>query len=111
MTAGGDSSSTSEFSWNDIEKVLWELNQEADSYLILEQRSPETPEQYWFIQCAMALRGLDRGKYVVEIGCSAPGGPCLWERVVSNMQDVVEYFSNAYHHRSLDVSGFLESEV
>lgn len=83
MTAGGDSSSTSEFSWNDIKKALWQLNRETDSYLILEQRSPENSEQYWFIQCAVALQGLD----------------------------AAAYFSDAYHHRSLDVSGFGESEV
>lgn len=111
LTVGGYAGSTSAPSWTDIEENLRELNQEADSYLILEQKAPENPEQYWFIQCAVALQGPDTGKYAVEIGCSAPGGPRLWERMVSNVQDVIEYFSNAYYHRSLDVSGFRETEL
>lgn len=111
LTVGGYAGSTSAPSWTDIEENLRELNQEADSYLILEQKTPENPEQYWFIQCAVALQGPDTGKYAVEIGCSAPGGPRLWERMVSNVQDIIEYFSNAYYHRSLDVSGFRETEL
>lgn len=111
LTVGGYAGSTSGPSWTDIEENLRELNQEADSYLILEQKAPENPEQYWFIQCAVALQGPDTGKYVVEIGCSIPGGSRLWERMVSNVQDVIEYFSNAYYHRSLDVSGFQETEL
>ena len=111
LTVGGYAGSTSDPSWTDIEENLRELNQEADSYLILEQKAPENPKQYWFIQCAVALQGPDTGKYVVEIGCSIPGGPRLWERMVFNVQDVIEYFSNAYYHRSLDVSGFQETEL
>ena len=111
MTAGGNSSSTSDFSWNDLEKALRALRQEADSYLILEQRAPENPEQYWFIQCAVALDGPDTGMYAVEIGCSAPGGPLLWERMVPDVRDVIAYFSDAYDHRDLDVSGFRETEL
>ena len=108
MTAGGDSGSTTDFDWTDIEKAVWELNRESDSYLILEQRSPEHPEQYWFIQCAVALEEPDAGMYAVEIGCSAPDGPRLWERMTSDMRQVEKYFSDAYYHKGLDISGFQE---
>ena len=108
MTAGGHSGSTADFSWNDVEKALRQLNQEADSYLILEQRDPENSQQYWFIQCAVALKGPDAGRYAAEIGCSTPDGPRLWERMMPDVQDVLAYFSDAYHHRGLDVSGFRE---
>ena len=111
MTVGGDSASTSEFSWNELEKALRELSQQADSYLILEQRAPETPEQYWFIQCAVALEGPDTGMYAVEIGCSAPDAPRLWERMIADVQEVIEYFSDAYYHRGVEISGFQEMEV
>lgn len=108
MTAGGYTGSTSDPSWTDIEENLRELSQETDSYLILEQKDPQNPSQSWFIQCAVALEGPDAGMYAVEIGCSAPGGPLLWERMTPDVQDVIAYFSNAYYHRGLDVSGFQE---
>lgn len=111
MTAGGDSGSTSEFSWKDMEKVLRALIQETDSFLILEQKDPQNPKQSWFIQCAVALEGPDAGMYAVEIGCSAPGGPLLWERMVPDVQEAIEYFSNAYYHRGLNVSGFQQMEL
>lgn len=108
MTAGGYTGSTSDLSWTDIEENLRELSQETDSFLILEQKDPQNPSQSWFIQCAVALDGPDAGMYAVEIGCSAPGGPLLWERMTPDVQDVIAYFSNAYYHRGLDVSGFQE---
>ena len=110
LTVGGYADSTSDPSWTDIEENLRELSQEADSYLILEQKDPKHPEQYWFIQCAAALEGPDAGMYAVEVGCSTPDGPRLWERMVPDAQNVAEYFSDAYYHRSLDVSGFRETE-
>lgn len=111
MTAGGDSASTFEFSWKELEKALRELNQQADSYLILEQRAPENPEQYWFIQCAVALEGPDAGMYAVEIGCSTFDAPHLWERMIPDIQEVIEYFSDAYYHRGVEISGFRETEI
>lgn len=108
LTVGGYTGSTSDPSWTDIEENLRELSQETDSFLILEQKDPQNPSQSWFIQCAVALEGPDAGMYVVEIGCSAPGGPLLWERMTPDVQDVIAYFSNAYYHRGLDVSGFQE---
>lgn len=108
MTAGGNSSSTSDFNWNDLEKGLRALRQEEDSYLVLEQRDPQNPERSWFIQSAMALEGPDAGMYAVEIGSSDPDGPLLWERMVPDVRDVIAYFSDAYYHRGLDTSGFQE---
>lgn len=108
MTAGRDPGSAPDFSWNDLEKGLRALRQEEDSYLVLEQRDPQNPEQFWFIQSAMALEGPQAGMYAVEIGCSGPDGPLLWERMVPDVRDVIAYFSDAYYHRGLDVSGFGE---
>ena len=108
LTVGGYTGSSSDPSWTDIEENLRELSQETDSFLILEQKDPQNPGQSWFIQCAVALEGPDAGMYAVEIGCSTPGGPLLWERMTPDVQDVIAYFSNAYYHRGLDVSGFQE---
>lgn len=77
-----------------------------DSYLILEQKDPQNPEICWFIQCAVARKGPDQGKYSVEIGFSTPDGSSLWERMVPDVQRAAAYFSAAYYHRDLDVSGF-----
>ena len=92
-----------------MENALWELNQEADSYLILEQKDPQAPETCWFIQCAVARQGPDKGSYAVEIGCAAPEGSRLWTQVVPDMQAAIDYFYDAYDSGSLDVSGFRET--
>ena len=98
-------------SWQDVESGLRELVPDPDSFLILEQREPGNPEHCWFIQCAVATQGPDAGRYAVEIGCPSPDGPRLWERMESEVQGVIKYFSVAYRHRGLDVSGFRETEV
>ena len=109
LTVGGNSGSTSDFRWSDVENALWELNQEADSYLILEQKDPQAPETCWFIQCAVARQGPDKGSYSVEIGCTAPEGSRLWTQVVPDMQAAIDYFYDAYDRGSLDASGFRET--
>ena len=111
MTAGGNSGSTSDFGWSNVEKALRALNQEADSYLILEQKDPQSPETCWFLQCAVARQEPDQGSYSVEIGFTAPDGSHLWERVTPDVQEVINDFSDAYYHRGLDVSGFWEAEI
>ena len=111
MTAGGHGGSASDPSWTDIEENLRQLNQEADSFLILEQKDPQAPETCWFIQCAVARQGPDQGRYIVEIGFSVPGSHSLWERMVPDVGEAVEYFSAAYHHRSVDVSGFQKAAL
>ena len=108
LTVGGYAGSTSDPSWQDIEEELRELVPDPDSFLILEQKDPQNLENYWFIQCAVASQGPDAGKYAVEIGCSTPGGPCLWERMVPDVQEAAKYFSDAYDHRPVNVSDFQE---
>lgn len=108
LTVGGYAGSTADPSWQDIEEELRELVPDPDSFLILEQKDPQNLENYWFIQCAVASQGPDAGKYAVEIGCSTPGGPCLWERMVPDVQEAAKYFSDAYDHRPVNVSDFQE---
>ena len=108
---GGNSGSTFDFGWSDVEKALRALNQEADSYLILEQKDPQSPETCWFLQCAVARQGPDQGSYSVEIGFTTPDGSRLWEWVTPDVQEVINDFSDAYYHRGLDVSGFREAEI
>ena len=108
LTVGGYAGSTSDPSWQDIEEELRELVPDPDSFLILEQKDPQNLEHYWFIQCAVASQGPDAGRYAVEIGCSSPNGPCLWERMVPDVREAAKYFSDAYYHRTVDVSAFQE---
>ena len=110
LTVGGYAGSTADPSWQDIEEELRELIPDPDSFLILEQREPGNPKHCWFIQCAVASQGPDAGKYAVEIGCSSPGGPCLWEQMVPDIQKAAAYFSAAYQQRRIDPSGFQETE-
>ena len=111
LTVGGYAGSTSDPSWQDIEEELRELVQDPDSFLILEQRDSQSLENYWFIQCAVASQGPDAGKYAVEIGCPSSEGPRLWERIEPDVRGAIKYFSDAYYHRGLDVSGFRDIEV
>lgn len=106
LTVGGYAGNTADPSCQDIEEELRELVPDPDSFLILEQKDPQNLENYWFIQCAVASQGPDAGKYAVEIGCSTPGGPCLWERMVPDVQEAAKYFSDAYNHRPVNVSDF-----
>ena len=82
-----------------------------DSFLILEQRSPGNPKNCWFIQCAVARQGPDRGCCSAEIGIFSPGGARLWGRTVPDVQKVTALFSAAYNHRKVDVFDFRETEV
>lgn len=110
LTVGGYAGSTADPSWQGIEEELRELVPDPDSFLILEQKDPQNLENYWFIQCAVASQGSDAGKYAVEIGCSTPGGPCLWERMVPDVREAAKYFSDAYYHRPVNVSDFQEAQ-
>lgn len=106
LTVGGNSGSTSDFNWRDVENGLRTLTQDTDSFLILEQKDPKKPDTCWFIQCALALRGPDQGSYSVEIGFSTPGDSRLWVQIVPDVQQAMGYFSDAYYHRGVDVSRF-----
>ena len=109
LTVGGYAGSTSAPSWQDIEEGLRELVPDPDSFLILEQKDPQNLESCWFIQCAIATRGPDAGKYAVEIGCPSPDEPRLWERIEPDVRGAIKYFSDAYHQRKVDVLGFQEA--
>ena len=95
--------------WQDIEAELRRLTQEEDSFLVLEQKDPQNPERYWFIQCAVARRGPDQGRCFVEIGAPSPGGPQLWERMAPDVQEAIGYFSAVYNQRKVDAAGFRET--
>lgn len=111
LTAGGDEGGFSDPAWAQIQEGLYALDGDADSYLILEQKNPENPKEYWFIQCAVANQGPDRGKYMVEVGFPGESGPQLWEHVVSTPAEAAAYFSAAYHHKTVDFSGFQNMEI
>ena len=63
LTVGVDSGTCSDPTWQQEEEGLYGLNQEQDSFLILEQQDPQNPDAYWFIQCAVARMGPDQGWY------------------------------------------------
>lgn len=111
LTVGGYSGSSSDPGWQEIEEELQELIQDSDSYLILEQKNPRNPKEYWFIQCAVAIVGPDQGNYAVEVGFSSPEGSQLWERMVPGSREAAAYFSAAYHHKFVDFSGFEKMEL
>lgn len=68
LTVGVDPGTCSDPTWQQVEEGLYGLNQEQDSFLILEQQDPQNPNAYWFIQCAVARMGPDQGRYSVEVG-------------------------------------------
>lgn len=57
LTVGVDPGTCSDPTWQQVEEGLYGLNQEQDSFLILEQQDPQNPNAYWFIQCAVARMG------------------------------------------------------
>lgn len=106
----GDKGGCSDPTWAQIQEGLYGLDEDTDSYLILEQKNPENQKEYWFIQCAVANQGPDQGKYMVEVDFPGESGPQLWEHVVSNPAEAAAYFSAAYHHKMVDFSGFRDME-
>ena len=68
LTVGVDPGTCSDPTWQQVEEGLYGLNQEQDSFLILEQQDPHNPNADWFIQCAVARIGPDQGRYSVEVG-------------------------------------------
>lgn len=95
------------FSWEILVSELRELNlEDVDSFLILEQKDPENPRAYWYIQSALAKAGPSQGQYVVGVGWSAPGHNQMWERCVPQVEQVIRYFDQAYRQYSVDLSGF-----
>lgn len=99
---------TAQFDWADIVHGLDALEQDQDSFLILEQKDPSAPKQYWFLQSAQALAGPHAGAYIVGCGYSAPGGPALLEQYYGTVKEVVPLFAAAYQGQPLDLSGFAD---
>ena len=73
LTVGVDPGTCSDPTWQQVEEGLYGLNQEQDSFLILEQQDPQNPNAYWFIQCAVARMGVGSGP--VFGGGRLPGRP------------------------------------
>lgn len=94
------------FDWADIVHALDGLTQDQDSFVILEQKSPAAPGQYWFLQSAVALAGLHAGRYIVGCGYSAPEGAVLLERYYDTPKSVIPLFAVALQGKALDLSGF-----
>lgn len=111
LTVGGYRGSSSDPAWREIEEELYELTRDSDSYLILEQKNPHDPKEYWFIQCAVAIQGPDQGKYAVEVGFSSSDGSQLWDRMVPGPGEAAVYFSDAYYHKTVDFSGFQKMDL
>ena len=94
-------------SWQMVSSQLRALNtEEQDSYLVLEQRDPQDAKKYWFIQSALARMGPTRGQYVLGVGWSAPEHNQLWETSVPDVDRVIGYFDEAFHHCRVDLTGF-----
>lgn len=105
--------STASFDWADIVHGLDALGQDQGSFLILEQKNPENPSQYWFLQSARALAGPHVGKFIVGCGYSAPtvpgtsrGPSALLEQYHGTLKEVIPMFAEAYEGKPLDLSGF-----
>lgn len=94
-----------------IKDILYALTPNPDSFVILEQLNPVNKNDYWFLQCAIALKGELKGQYVAEIGFTKSDyTPQLWQRAFKDVQSVAEYFYAAYHRRKpLDFTGFTEA--
>ena len=111
LTVGVDPGTCSDPTWQQVEEGLYGLNQEQDSFLILEQQDPQNPDAYWFIQCAVARMGPDQGRYSVEVGFPGAGGGELWVHLVPDAGQAAAYFSAAYQHRKIDFTGFEKEEL
>ncbi|MCI8423522.1 MAG: hypothetical protein HFF50_08340 [Lawsonibacter sp.] len=96
------------FVWADIEYNLAELYPSSDSFLILEQKDPENPKNYWFIQSAIALRGPEKDNYIVGVGWNGAEGPVLLERCYhwKKLDTVIEIFERAFRREALDLTGY-----
>lgn len=93
-------------SWETVKANLHRLCQASVSFLILEQKTSQSPPGIWFIQCAVAIKGPHQDEYAVEIGFNTSDGHYLWEHMVPDIQAAIAYFSDAYHYRNIEMSGF-----
>ena len=94
-------------SWEMIVSELRELNSEdPDSFLILEQKDPRDPQNYWFIQSAVNRAGPRPGWYTVEVGWGSKRGKSLRDLDVRTVEEVIPFFRAAYDRKAVDLSGF-----
>lgn len=92
--------------WIDVVHGLESLTPDPDSFLILAQKDPEHPGQYWFLQSALATAGPHRDAYIVGCGYSTPKGPVLLEQYYDTVEEVLPLFAAAYRGKPLDLSRF-----
>lgn len=98
-----------DFTLEDVEQALEELYPDNDSFIILEQKDPNDGENYWFIQCAIALAGPKKDHYIVGVGWNGESGPVLMERTYywdALEEEVMGIFEWAYQRKPLDLSGY-----
>ena len=95
-----------EFTWENIEYDLAELYPDNDSFLILEQKDPQDPQNYWFIQSAVNRAGPHPGWYTVEVGWGSEQGMGLRDRDIRTVEEVIPFFRAAYDRKAVDLSGF-----
>ena len=93
-------------SWPDIQRGVEELIPDPDSFVILEQRDPQNPKSYWYIQSAIATAGPGRGKYTVGYGWSGEKRAEMWERMVPTAAEVLPYFRRAWEGEPSGLAGF-----
>ena len=102
----GPSAPRALLSWPDIQRAVEELIPDTDSFVILEQKDPKNPKQYWFVQSAIATAGPDRGKYTVGYGWSGEKRAEMWERMVPTAAEVLPYFRQAWEGKPTVLAGF-----
>lgn len=96
-----------QLSWDILESELRELNlEDQDSFLILEQKDPSAPQNYWFIQSSMNRAGPKPGWYTVEVGWGSKQGRALRDADVRTVEEVIPFFRAAYERKPVDLSKF-----
>jgi len=96
-----------QLSWDILESELRKLNlEDEDSFLILEQKDPADPKNYWFIQSAINRAGPRPGWYTVEVGWGSHQEMALKDLDVRTVEEVVPYFRAAYDRKPLNLSKF-----
>ncbi len=101
--------------WSDFdtwEMVVSELRElvpeDPDSFLILEQKDPRNPQNYWFIQSAVNRAGPRAGWYTVEVGWGSGQDRGLRDLDVRTVEEVIPYFRTAYDRGVIDLSRFTD---
>lgn len=95
--------------WEAVTSELWGLvPEDPDSFVILEQKDPRDPRNYWFIQSAVNRAGPRPGWYTVEVGWGSEKGRGLRDLDVQTAEEAILYFHSAYHRRTIDLSQFTD---